>query len=423
MIKADIFRICLNMLLGKSRTYHDPIHGAITLNGSDRTESLLIQIIDTPEFQRLRRIRQLDIAYFTFHGAEGSRFTHSLGVMTLTRRAFEAIAAKYPYLEIHRTVALVAALIHDLGHGAYSHASEEIFGSNHEIWTLRLLKFGKIAEVLNNFSPSLITDLEKVFAKKYPVPFISQLISSQIDCDRLDYLERDSYFTGAKYGQLDLDRILLAIRFDPISQSLVISRKGMVAIEHYLTVRYFMYLQVYNHAKNLAARFLLEQIFHRAKFLISNHQIGDTPSRLFTDHTMTAWLTQDPQTLTCEEYLASDDVVFAYHIHRWRDSEDAILTDLCRRFLDRDLFRATEISHLDELEQQENLKIWQQKLISQGIEPQYYCGIRFSRTKGYSTYRQGINIQTEQGLRDIASLSPLVQAIVHPIQRSWLVHP
>lgn len=408
------------MLSGKSRTYHDPIHGAITLDSSDRTEALLIQLIDTPEFQRLRRIHQLDIAYFTFHGAEGSRFTHSLGVMALTRRAFEAIIIKYPYLEIHRTVVLVAALLHDLGHGAYSHASEEVFGSNHEIWTLRLIKFGKIAEVLDSFSPNLINDLAKVFTKKYPVPFIYQLISSQIDCDRLDYLERDSYFTGAKYGQLDLDRILLAIRFDPISQSLVIGRKGIVAIEHYLTVRYFMYLQVYNHAKNLAARFVLEKIFHRAKALISGNL---STNQIFADRTITAWLTQDPQTLTCEEYLASDDIVFAYHIHRWRDSEDAILADLCRRFLDRDLFYATDISHLDDIQQQEQLDIWYAKLKAQGLEPKYYCGIRVSRTKGYSIYRQGINIQTEQGLQDITRLSPLVQAIVHPIQRAWLVHP
>jgi uncharacterized protein len=404
------------MLFGKSRTYNDPIHGAITLDGNDRTESLLIQLIDTPEFQRLRRIRQLDIAYFTFHGAEGSRFTHSLGVMALTRRAFDAIATKYPYLTIHRTVVLVAALLHDLGHGAYSHASEEVFGSNHEIWTLRLLKFGKIAEVLNNFSTDLITELEKVFTKKYAVPLIYQLVSSQIDCDRLDYLERDSYFTGAKYGQLDLDRILLALRFDPISQNLVIGRKGMVAIEHYLTVRYFMYLQVYNHPKNLAARFLLERIFRRAKILISAGEI-------FSDRTMTAWLTQDPQSLTCEEYFASDDTVFAYHMHRWRDSSDRTLADLCRRFLDRDLFRATDISHLDDIQQQESLESWREKLISQGLEPKYYCGIRVARTKGYSIYKQGINVQTEQGLQDIARLSPLVQAIVQPIQRAWLVHP
>ena len=410
-----------SLLLGKSRTYHDPIHGAITLDGSDRTEALLIQLIDTPEFQRLRRIHQLDIAYFTFHGAEGSRFTHSLGVMSLTRRAFQAIATKYPYLETHRTVVLVAALLHDLGHGAYSHASEEIFGSNHEIWTLRLLKSGKIADILNNFSPNLINDLEKVFTRKYPLPFVYQLISSQIDCDRLDYLERDSYFTGAKYGQLDLDRILLAFRFDPISQNLVIGRKGMVAIEHYLTVRYFMYLQVYNHAKNLAARFVLEQIFNRAKTLILTDKI--LTKQIFADRTITAWLTQDPQTLTCAEYLASDDIVFAYHIHRWRDSEDVILADLCRRFLDRDLFHATEISHFDDIQQQEQLDTWHTKLKAQGLDPKYYCGIRVSRTKGYSIYRQGINIQTEQGLQDIAKLSPLVQAIAHPIQRAWLVHP
>jgi hypothetical protein len=292
----------------------------------------------------------------------------------------------------------------------------EVFGSNHEIWTLRLLKFSKIAEVLNSFSPNLITDLENVFTKKYAVPFIYQLISSQIDCDRLDYLERDSYFTGAKYGQLDLDRILLALRFDPISQNLVIGRKGIVAIEHYLTVRYFMYLQVYNHHKNIAARFLLERIFRRAKFLISAGEI-------FCDRTITAWLTQDPQSLTCEEYFASDDTVFNYHIHRWRDSDDFILADLCRRFLDRDLFRATDISHLDDIQQQESLDSWQEKLSSQGLESKYYCGIRVAKTKGYSIYKQGINVQTEQGLQDIAKLSPLVQAIVQPIQRAWLVHP
>ena len=404
------------MLINKSRTYHDPIHGAITLDSNDPTESLLIKLIDTPEFQRLRRIRQLDIAYFTFHGAEGSRFTHALGVMALTRRAFDAIVIKYPHLAPHRTVVLVAALLHDLGHGPYSHAAEEVFGSNHEIWTLKLLKFGKIAEVLNGFSPNLISELERVFTKQYSVPFICHLVSSQIDCDRLDYLQRDGYFTGAKYGQLDIDRIILALRFDPTSQSLVISRKGMVAIEHYLTVRYFMYLQVYNHAKNLAARFLLEKIFFRAKILISTAEI-------FADRTITAWLTQDPQTLTCEEYFASDDIVFAYHIHQWRDTSDHILADLCRRFLDRDLFRVTDISNLDDIQQQESLVNWQEKLICQDLDPKYYCGIRVARTKGYSIYKQGITIQTEAGLQDIARLSPLVQAIVQPIQRAWLVHP
>jgi len=413
------------MDLGKSRTYNDPIHGAITLDSGDRTEALLIQLIDTPEFQRLRRISQLDIAYFTFHGAEGSRFTHSLGVMHLTRRAFDAIAIKYPYLSVHRTVVLVAALLHDLGHGPYSHASEEIFGSNHEVWTLRLLQSGNIAGILKKFSPDLITDLEKIFTKKYPVPLIYQLVSSQIDCDRLDYLERDSYFTGAKYGQLDLDRILLALRFDPISQNLVIGRKGMVAIEHYLTVRYFMYVQVYNHPKNLAARFLLESIFRRAKFLV-NTDLSQISEPIFCDRTMAAWLTKDPHSFTCAEYFNSDDVVFAYHIHQWRNSCDRHLAELCRRFLDRDLFHATDISNLDDCQQQESLNKCYEKLISQGLDPvdlKYYCAIRVSRTKGYSTYRQGINVQTEHGLQDIARLSPLVQAIVRPTQRAWLLHP
>jgi len=122
------------------RVYHDPLHGAIALDNRDPTERLLIQLIDTPAFQRLRRIRQLGVAYLTFHGAEGSRFTHSLGVMAITRRAFRALAQRYPELEPYRAVVLCAALLHDLGHGPFSHTSEEIFGNHHEHWTLRILR-------------------------------------------------------------------------------------------------------------------------------------------------------------------------------------------------------------------------------------------------------------------------------------------
>ena len=202
----------------------------------------------------------------------------------------------------------------------------------------------------------------------------------------------------------------------------MIGRKGIVAIEHYLMVRYFMYVQVYNHAKNLAARFLFKRILRRAKELL-NHELSN---QIFADRAMTAWLTKEPEHLTCVEYLDADDVCFNYHIQRWRDGDDPLLSDLCRRFLDRDLLHTTDISTLDDMQQQESLNQWQEKLISQGLNPQhcpYYCGIKVARTKGYSVYKQGINIQTEQGLQDIAKLSPLVQAIVQPIQKIWLIHP
>jgi uncharacterized protein len=402
------------MLLTKSRTYHDPLHGAITLNGSDEVERMLIQLIDTSEFQRLRRIRQLDTANLTFHSGEGSRFTHSLGVMALTRRAFDRVAEQYQSLKAHRSVALVASLLHDLGHGAFSHAGEEIFGSQHEVWTIRLIQESAIGDMLRKFDPDLPNKLELVFKKKYPVPMVSQLVSSQLDCDRLDYLQRDSYFTGVNYGHLDIDRILLALNYDPETQSLVITKKGLVAIEHYLTVRYFMYVQVYNHPKNLAARFVLGKIFERARVLLS-------AKKLTADQTVTTWLTQSLQTIDVKDYLAADDTVFMYHVHIWRNHDDKILADLCRRIQDRDLFKGSEITNIQDRESY--IQEWHQKLIAIGLEPHYYCGVRVALTKGYTLYQQGIEIKTEHGLQEISQLSPLVKTLAQPMRKAWLIHP
>jgi HD superfamily phosphohydrolase len=402
------------MPLTKSRTYHDPLHGAITLNGSDEVERLLIQLIDTPEFQRLRRIRQLDTANLTFHSGEGSRFTHSLGVMALTRRAFDRVTEQYQSLKAHRSVALVSALLHDLGHGAFSHAGEEIFGSQHEVWTIRLIQESAIGDMLRKFDPNLPNKLELVFKKKYPVPMVSQLVSSQLDCDRLDYLQRDSYFTGVHYGHLDIDRILLALNYDPETQSLVITQKGLVAIEHYLTVRYFMYVQVYNHPKNLAARFVLGKIFERARVLLA-------AKKLTADQTVTTWLTQNLQTIDIKDYLAADDNVFMYHVHIWRNHDDKILADLCRRIQDRDLFKGSEVSNIQDRESY--IQEWQQKLIAIGLDPYYYCGVRVALTKGYTLYQQGIEIKTEHGLQEISQLSPLVKSLAQPMRKAWLIHP
>jgi HD superfamily phosphohydrolase len=401
----------------KSRTYHDPLHGAITLRGDDPVESFLIKVIDTPEFQRLRRIRQLDTASLTFHGAEGSRFTHSLGVMHLTRRAFDHIVRKYPFLEEHRIVVLLAALLHDIGHSPFSHAGEEIFHSEHELWTCRLITDSGLTQLLDSYKPCshLSQILPTVYHKTYPIPLVHQLVSSQLDCDRLDYLQRDSYFTGASYGRLDLDRIIMAMAYDPITQKLVVTQKGLVAIEHYLSVRYFMYLQIYNHPKNLAARFILNKIFDRARPLIANNSI-------FIDDIVRAWLLQPNQNLTCSEYLAGDDNVFLYHVQRWRNCHDRTLADLCRRFLDRDIFKAIDISNLDEDHRQVFLSDWQNKLASYGLEPDYYCGIRTALTKGYTIYKQGIDIQTTHGLQDISALSPLVQTLSEPIRKAWLIY-
>ncbi|NJK60312.1 MAG: HD domain-containing protein [Oscillatoriales cyanobacterium SM2_1_8] len=397
----------------KSRTYHDPLHGAIVLAGSDPVERLLMALIDTPEFQRLRRIRQLDTAFFTFHGAEGSRFTHALGVMHLTRRAFWQLVQPYPMLQPHRAAVLAAALLHDVGHGPFSHAGEEVFGSHHEFWTLRLLRESSLHPLLTAFDPSLPEAIAAILSKTYPVPALSQLVSSQLDCDRLDYLQRDSYYTGARYGQLDLDRILLALRFDPVSQQLVVSPKGTTAIEHYLMVRYFMYVQVYNHPKNLAARFTLDRIMARVRELVRGG------ASVFLDETARAWLLENPATLSWQQYLAADDTVFNYHLGRWQTAADPVLRDLCRRYQDRDLFKAVDITDREEAAVLNQLH----QRLPAGCPPSYYVGIRHSLTKGYTLYAQGIALQTTAGLQEISDLSPVVQAIAQPRPKTWAIAP
>jgi uncharacterized protein len=406
-----------------SRTYHDPLHGAITLEGADPTEALLIRLIDTPAFQRLRRIRQLGPASLTFHGAEGSRFTHSLGVMYVARRIFDRLAMRHPALQPHRTVTLCAALLHDLGHGPFSHTCEEIFQSNHELWTRRILQESpEIRALLDMAAPDLAAQIAQVYLKQYPLPLVSQLVTSQLDCDRLDYLMRDSYFTGASYGKLDLDRIVLALDYDPATQQLVVARKGLAAIEHYLVVRYFMYAQIYNHPKNLAATWLLVRIMHRARALLS--QLTEFQSSEFwVDSTLHAWLTQPNAELSLQDYLKADDGVLMYHFQQWRDSKDRILSDLCRRYCDRDLFKTKSISNLNHLERQLLCDKTAEQLRRQGLNPDDYRTIQTSTTRGYTLYQKGINLLTDQGICELSEVSLLVQTLIQPAHRAWLIYP
>lgn len=403
------------------RIYHDPLHGAIVLDARDPTEALLIRLIDTPAFQRLRRIRQLGPANLTFHGAEMSRFTHSLGVMAITRRAFDRLAQHNPVLKPYRAVVLVAALLHDIGHGPFSHTSEEIFGNHHEQWTERILgESAPVRQLLDAHDPDLLTQVKQVYRHQHPVPLIWQLVSSQLDCDRLDYLLRDSYFTGASYGTLDLDRLLLAMNFDPLTQQLVVARKGLTAVEHYLLVRYLMYAQVYNHPKNIAAHWGLEQVFQRARELLAP---GVTPQPPFVDDTMRVWLTEPMARLPLAQYLAADDEVFSYHLHRWYHDADPILADLARRLRDRDLLKALDVTDLGEAGAQALYQMAQDHWQPQGHPPQYCLGLRVSHQRGYSLYQRGIKLLTADGLQEISHASPLVQILIQPYRRLWLIYP
>lgn len=399
-----------------SRTYHDPLHGAITLDFEDPLEALLIRLIDTPDFQRLRRIRQLGVASLTFHGAEGSRFTHSLGAMYISRKALDSLSHRYPALAQYRPLVLCAALLHDLGHGPFSHTAEEIFQIHHEAWTVKIIQESEpIRSLLDQFDPSLALQLEQLYQKTFPVPVVSQLVTSQLDCDRLDYLMRDSYFTGASYGHLDLDRILLAMDYDAESQELVVAQKGLSAIEHYLVVRYFMYAQVYNHPKNIAASWGLKAALNRATILSQQESLR-------VDATMNAWLTHSHR-LSLPQYLAADDGVLTYHLQQWMHCEDEILRDLARRFCDRDLFKVRDISHLEPQAREQYYGFVQQQATALGFDPHYYTSIQVSTMRGYTLYQRGIKVKVGNHLTPISQLSSLVQTLIQPLRRAWLIYP
>jgi uncharacterized protein len=193
-------------------------------------------------------------------------------------------------------------------------------------------------------------------------------------------------------------------------------RKGLAAIEHYLVVRYFMYLQVYNHSKNIAASWMLKHIIHRARKQLSLGQLE-------ADNTLAAWLTTVNHDLTLKQYLSADDGVLMYHIQRWCESGDGILEDLCRRYRDRNLLKAKNISHLAESAQQ----LCHQKAIhllqKNGWDADYYTGRQSSTTRGYTLYQSGIQVLTERGICEVSDLSPLVQTLSQPSLRAWLIYP
>jgi HD superfamily phosphohydrolase len=411
------------------RSYLDPIHQDITLDRSDPAEALIIDLIDSQEFQRLRRIHQLGVVSFTFHGAEGSRFTHSVGVMHVANRLFSALCQEKPHLKELKVLVLASALLHDVGHGPFSHDSEKILGLDHEEWSCRIIS-GKteVNQVLGQYKllERLPDQIISVLEKNYRPKFISQLISSQLDCDRFDYLLRDSYMTGTAYGLFALQRVISALEVDEEAERMiVVGEKGQAAVEDYLFARYSMYSQVYYHKKNLAARTLLSSLIKRAK-----HMIEAGSKDLFIDEPTRKWLVGAE--LSVDEYLSLDDMQLVYHIKRWSQSQDNILADLAYRFLNRHLFKTVRL--IDEgAHKQKELEAIARKLTSEHkLDPEYYVSVESTGFRPYDYYRPesgnsqaNIMVRTEMGeIKELSQLSLTIEALVRGNYESrWLVYP
>ena len=398
-----------------SRTYHDPLHGAIRLERSEPAEALAIALIDSAPFQRLRRIRQLGPAFLTFHGAESSRFTHSLGVLHLARLALQQLERQQSDLAEHRGLLVAAALLHDVGHGPLSHSGEEMYGLHHEAWSARLVReHPELHGLLEAHQSGLAEQVATLLGRgQCAQAAIGALVSSQLDCDRLDYLLRDSYSTGASYGRLDLERILASLCLGP-DGGLAIHPKGLMAVEHYLVVRNLMYRSVYNHRLNVVCNWLLSQAVATAR------RLG--PELVWADAVMTRWLWQ-PRELDLESFLANDDIRCGYHLQRWREEGPGPLQELCRRLLDRQLLKASDVSPLTP-EQRLSLLAHARRLSeATGLQADLCCGLHQQQNRGYHPYKGGLRLWDGRQLGALEQRSALVRSLIEPTETAWLIHP
>jgi uncharacterized protein len=389
--------------LREEKVFKDPVHKYIYVQ--DRT---IWDLINTKEFQRLRRIRQLGTSFFTFHGAEHSRFSHSLGVYEVTRKIisqFERNAyADWPQEE--RLVSLCAALLHDIGHGPFSHSIEQVFDTHHEEWSCRMvLGNTEVNRVLREVSKDFPERVAGVIAKTYDKPIVVSLVSSQLDADRMDYLLRDAYFTGVNYGTFDLERILRVIR--PYRDHIVVKESGMHAVEDYLMSRYQMYWQVYFHPVTRSSEILLRKIFQRAKVLYEEGYpfcfLTDPLTRLFEGD------------LDIDNYYLLDESLMQMTFMQWTQEDDSVLADLCSRFLNRRLYKYVTLDEVD-TGMLKRLHEWMHQV---GWDPAFYMEIDFPTDLPYDVYQPGNEdeklpiymLSSNEELNEISAMSEIVRSI------------
>lgn len=401
--------------LDHEKVIRDPVHNYIHIR-----DKVVYDVIKSKEFQRLRRIKQLGPASYVFPGATHTRFEHNLGVYELTRRICNIFNDRYATQHSNdglwnpeeTLLAQCAALLHDIGHGPYSHTFEHLFGTNHEKMGQAIItdKSTEVNKALRQVSPDFPDLVAQVIAKTYPNPQVVKLISSQADADRMDYLLRDAYFTGVTYGAFDLTRVLEVIR--PFKDGIAFTNKGIHAVEDYIISRYQMYQQVYFHRINRSMEVILHHLLERAQTLYQEdkRQLPVTPQ-------LAAFLGRK---WTLEDYLALDDGVMETNFSMWRNSNDQILSDLATRYLDRHPLESVKIS-----EETKDLIPKLKKLIeAAGFNPKYYTATNSAFDEPYDAYKPSgknahspIEIMQEDGsLIELSKVSPLVKSLNGTLQ-------
>lgn len=314
----------------KQKVINDPVHGFISINND-----LVYKIIEHPDFQRLRRIKQLGLTDFVYPGAHHTRFHHVIGAYHLMRKALYTLQTKG--VEITEEEALgaqLAILLHDIGHGPFSHTLEHTLtkGVSHEYISICYM------EKLNKDFDGALSLAIRIFKNEYPKLFLHQLVSGQLDVDRLDYLTRDSFFTGVSEGVINYNRLIDMM--DVVDNEMVVEAKGIYSVEKFLISRRIMYWQVYLHKTVLCAEEMLIKIIDRAQFLTKNGH------KLTCSESLNYFLSNEIRTVdfetnsdTLKQFSSLDDFDIIAAVKSWMTHEDKVLMFLCKSLIDRKLFK------------------------------------------------------------------------------------
>ncbi|MCG8574385.1 MAG: HD domain-containing protein [Flavobacteriales bacterium] len=318
----------------KRKIINDPVHGFITI-----PNELIFDLIEHPFFQRLRRIKQLGLSHLVYPGANHTRFHHALGAMHLMQKAITVLKKKgIEISDDEKTGAIAAILLHDIGHGPFSHTLEHALLNDVHHEEISVLFMQKLNEELDGQLDTAI----QIFTDQHPKKFLHQLVSSQLDMDRLDYLQRDSFFTGVSEGVIGSERIIKMLNVS--DDQLVVDEKGIYSIENFLNSRRIMYWQVYMHKTVVSSEYMLTSILKRARKLYhEGKELFCTPSlEIFLKKQISATEFKSDASLL-ENFALIDDNDIISSVKVWQKSDDLILSTLCKNMIGRKLFK-TEIS-------------------------------------------------------------------------------
>ncbi|HEY8075823.1 MAG TPA: HD domain-containing protein, partial [Labilithrix sp.] len=363
----------------------DAVHGLVSFEAEE--ELVVPRLMDTPEVQRLRRIRQLGVASYAFPGAEHTRFAHAIGaahVMKMLLARLRSIHGELPFWQQVTTDraqdALAAAFLHDVGHGPLSHLFEDAIPgtAHHEEWTEKIVLDPStgVHEVLASYDAHMPERVAALVRGEHPLPYLARAVSGTLDVDRCDYLLRDAHATGVRYGVFDLDWLFRSLRFAPsarpdVAPGLAIDgAKGLPAIEAFILARLFMFQQVYLHKATRSAEWMIRTILGRASALVaSGMKLDGTPRAIE--------LSAHGEPPSLEDYLALDDAVLIVAMREWEKSRDAALADLCTRVRVRNLFKTYELFGEAALPagRAHAFEVAQGIAKSHGLDPDLYVGL------------------------------------------------